>query len=102
MSDPTPSEIEQQRRDALARLKGAIHAGVPLEEAFAPGTLGCHEALHTASVLLAMLEQHLMDHPAIAAQPAWYASASRAHRHLYELYQAIGADHLSAAQASGR
>jgi hypothetical protein len=98
MSQSIDAEIEQQRREALTRLKGAIHAGVPLEEAFAPGTLGCHEALHATSMVLALLEQHLLDHPAIAAQADWYAGAARAHRHLVDLYQRIGAAHLSAAQ----
>lgn len=101
MSEPTDAEIEAQRKEALSRLKGALHAGVPLEEAFAPGTLGCHEALHTAALLLDMLERHLFDHPAVAANPDWYRTAACAHHHLFQLYQAIGAAHLSGAEARG-
>ncbi|MEZ5938504.1 MAG: hypothetical protein R3C52_09805 [Hyphomonadaceae bacterium] len=96
---PSDSEIEAQRKEALQRLSGALHLGVPVEEAFAPGTLGCHEALHTASLVLDMLERHLFEHPAIASNPEWYKQAAMAHHHLFTLYQAIGGTHLDGAQA---
>jgi len=63
---------------------------------FRPGTLGCHEALHMARVLAAMVEAHLHDHPAVRANLRWRAMAERAVRALGDLHRAIGADHLGA------
>lgn len=62
---------------------------------FKPGTMGCHEALHMASVALAIVDDHLCQHPAIATNGDWLAIATRALEDLYELYQAIGAAHNS-------
>ena len=61
---------------------------------FAPGTHGCHEALHMAAVLVGMVDRELAEHPAVKANPAWKALADRAGRALADLYQAIGAEHL--------
>jgi hypothetical protein len=36
---------------------------------FAPGTLGCHEALHMASVLADMVDVQLAEHPAVRLNP---------------------------------
>lgn len=61
---------------------------------FRPGSFGCHEALHTASILMDMVDLKLAQHPAIAAKPEWQELAEAAHRALFDLYQAIGAEHL--------
>ena len=66
-----------------------------MDKKFAPGSFGCHEAMHTASVVMTLVEASLMDHPAISARPDWYKLASDAHRTLFDLYQAIGAEHLA-------
>lgn len=60
---------------------------------FAPGTLGCHEALHMAAVLSAMVDRELAEHPAVMSNPEWKALADRAAATLADLYQAIGAKH---------
>ncbi|MBP0492891.1 hypothetical protein [Roseomonas indoligenes] len=61
---------------------------------FAPGTLGCHEALHTTSILHDLVERQLCEHHAVKLNPEWAATAQRAANELWTLYQAIGADHL--------
>lgn len=61
---------------------------------FAPGSFGCHEALHMASVLAEMVEARLCEHPAVQMVPEWKALADRAAAALHDLYQAIGARHL--------
>lgn len=67
---------------------------------FAPGTYGCHEALHIAAVLAAMVDRELAEHPAVKANPAWKALADRASDALGDLYQAIGAEHPGAEAVS--
>jgi hypothetical protein len=62
---------------------------------YAPGTFGCHEALHMAYVFAAMVDRELAEHPAVTTNPEWKALAERAVEALNELYQAIGAGHLS-------
>jgi hypothetical protein len=63
-------------------------------ERFAPGTHGCHEALHMASFLMEAVAERLMEHKAIEQKPEWAALADRAHQALFDLYQAIGKEHL--------
>lgn len=61
---------------------------------YGPGTYGCHEALHMASVVMGMLEEYLINHPAVMINKGWLKRAVKAHDHLYRLYQDIGAAHL--------
>jgi len=63
---------------------------------FQPGTFGCHEALHVSHMLAEMVDSYLCSHPAIQANPEWKAQADLAAQTLADLYQAIGAAHLSA------
>ena len=62
---------------------------------FAPGTHGCHEALHVALMFAEIVDEYLVRHPAIKAKPEWAAQAETARRALFSLYQAIGRDHLA-------
>lgn len=57
---------------------------------FAPGTFGCHEALHMAHMLAEMVEERLCEHPAVRLVPEWKALSDRAATVLHDLYQAIG------------
>ncbi|WP_439597518.1 hypothetical protein [Falsiroseomonas sp.] len=67
----------------------------PVEaERFAPGTYGCHEALHMAHVLAELVDDRLCGHPAVRLVPEWKALADQAATALQDLYQAIGARHL--------
>jgi hypothetical protein len=61
---------------------------------YAPGTHGCHEALHMAYVLAELVDRQLCTHPAVALRPEWRALAEKACDALNDLYQAIGRDHL--------
>ena len=85
MAQKTDAEIEESRLEALAELDSDASAR------FAPGTMGAHEALHTAWILLETLDRHLLTHPAVVLNPAWYRRASLAHDELFALYQDIGA-----------
>lgn len=91
----SPEEIEQDR---LARLAAEAEdrESTPAEliARFVPGTFGCHEALHTASIVMNLVDERLASHPAVLANPDWYRLASEAHTALYNLYQAIGARHI--------
>lgn len=84
MAHKSDAEIEENRQQALADLEADASAK------FAPGTMGCHEALHTAWILLDTLDRHLLEHPAIVLNPAWYKRVARAHDELFEVYQDIG------------
>ena len=61
---------------------------------FSPGSFGCHEALHLAMVFGEMIDEHLTSHQAVEANPVWRALAEQASRTLFDLYQAIGREHL--------
>lgn len=61
---------------------------------YLPGSFGCHEALHIASVACDFVEKHVCDHPAIVLNAEWRALADKAVAALCELYQAIGKEHL--------
>ena len=60
---------------------------------FTPGTHGCHEALHIASVLMEMVDERLRQHPAVLLKPEWRNKAEAARDLLMELYQDIGREH---------
>lgn len=90
--------IEAERLDDLAAWRA--QSDRPEERDFEPGSFGCHEALHTASLLMAAVAENLLGHPAIMRDRAWYRHAYKAHEELFSLYQQIGAEHLSVAPAA--
>lgn len=61
-----------------------------------PGSYGCHEALHVASLLAGHVDEELLSHPAIVSNKEWFRLAAEAHEKLFDLYQAIGNVHLEA------
>ena len=83
------ADHEQQRLADLAEI-----GDVDLTQ-FAPGTFGCHEAMHTTSLMLDMTDDHLLQHPTILANPEFYRLAGQVHEALFALYQAIGEKHLA-------
>ena len=88
----TASESEQQRIEALAERDSG---GDPDWRACsAPGTFGCHEALHVSSLLMDLVATQLLEHEAVVQNSDWYRLADEAHTALFNLYQAIGAVHL--------
>lgn len=84
------AELEQER---LADLD---EAEIENPENFLPGSFGCHEALHTASMLMEMVHSHLLEHPAILLDSEFYRRARNVHSELFDLYQALGTKHLGA------
>lgn len=101
MSSQSEAEIEAQRQEAVARIRQAM-GGISFDEAgFAPGTLGCHEALHAASIALDLVERQVLDHPSVVFQKEWYALAVAAHQSLFDLYQLIGGAHIPDESGSG-
>lgn len=64
------------------------------EASFAPGTMGCHEALHMVSFLAGAVDSELCEHGAIQRNPKWLALAESARDALAKLYQGIGTEHL--------
>lgn len=91
-------QIEELRQEALADAIETV--GAPSEAElvalYAPGTFGCHEALHVTSVAMDMVDGHVLEHPAIVANAEWFRLAAEAHGALFALYQAIGDTHLPA------
>lgn len=87
MSDT--DEIEAER---LASLKSIQ----PIDpQKFHPGSYGCHEALHAASMLTEFASTQLLAHPAILLDSDFYRRAHDIHAALFDLYQAIGEKHLA-------
>ena len=87
------SEQDRQKR-VHATIDRRDYSADEMQEKFSPGTHGCHEALHVASILGGLVEARLCDHPAVLLVPEWYSLAERAHDALFDLYQAIGSAHL--------
>lgn len=92
------STLDDLAADRLTGLAAAANdlgqSAAELTAAYAPGSFGCHEALHTAALLMDVVDQRLCEHPAILANAEWYRLARAAHAKLFDLYQAIGAAHL--------
>lgn len=87
-------EIEAERQEDLENWQNTTER--PAESNFDPGTYGCHEAFHTAWVLLNAVAENLLAHPAIIKDEVWYRHAYKAHDELFRLYQEMGAGHLEA------
>ena len=87
------SESERERLEALAA-RDSEEPG--WRERYAPGSYGCHEALQMTSFLANAVASELLEHGAITQNAEWYELAERAHQALFDLYQAIGAQHLEA------
>jgi hypothetical protein len=61
---------------------------------FKPGSFGCHEALHMASVIAEMIDDYLINHPTIAHNKEWLKEALDAHKKIYRLCQNIAEEHM--------
>lgn len=91
MIESSDIEVEDERLKLLAELAQSRRTTPgELIAHSAPGTRAFHEATHTASIVLDLVDQHLLHHPAIAANPEWFRFASRASEALFNLYQSLG------------
>jgi hypothetical protein len=97
MPNSIPEEFEQARLQRLANaIEDRNYTVSEIDEKFAPGTHGCHEAMHLASVINDLVDERLCNHPAILRNAEWYRLAATAQEALWNLYQAIGDEHLGA------
>ena len=53
-----------------------------------------HEVLHMSLFLSEAVHEQLTAHPVIQGKPEWKTLAEHAHKSLFDLYQAIGGEHL--------
>jgi hypothetical protein len=60
---------------------------------------GRHEVLHMAEFLSRVVTSELHEHAQVQANPAWKALADTAGQALWDLYQAVGADHMVGEEA---
>lgn len=54
-----------------------------------------HEALDRTCICMEMVDRYILFHPAIESSASLKAKAEAAHQLLFDLYQEIGAIHLS-------
>jgi hypothetical protein len=55
---------------------------------------GRHEVLHMSSFLMNAVDTELCEHAQIQRNKEWKALADKAFNALFDLYQAIGSEHL--------
>ncbi len=91
MSEKTDHEVEALRFKLIVS-RGESEA--ELKTRYAPGSFGCHEAMHMASALTSAVSRELLEHGAVLAKPEWFALANRAADALNDLHQAIAAVHM--------
>ncbi|KQV34449.1 MULTISPECIES: hypothetical protein [unclassified Rhizobium] len=95
MSAYTPEEAEALRLKHLsAVIQNQDFTAQEIEEKFAPGTFGCHEAMHVASMMSDLVDDRLCRHPAVLRDPDFFRVALEAQEALWTLYQAIGTKHM--------
>lgn len=63
---------------------------------------GRHEVLHMAAFLSKAMASELGDHAQVRANPAWKALADTAGQALWDLYQAVGAEHMAGNEAGSK
>ena len=88
LSDEEIEALRLERLEALA--EDCDMSADELSETSQRGSISFHEALHTAFLAMDFNDRHLMDHPAILADPALYRLAQKVHEHLSVLYEQIG------------
>ncbi|QRI65002.1 hypothetical protein JQ506_08495 [Shinella sp. PSBB067] len=96
MLESSDIELEDERLRQLDILAGE-HGMTPPEllAQYASGSFGFHEAVHTTSIVLDLVDDQLLHHPAIAGNSDWFRLAARASEALFNLYQAMGAAQLA-------
>jgi hypothetical protein len=87
-------EVEKERLRQASELAEEKESGWEAE--CQPGSFSCHELLDRTALLAELVERSLVFHPACVANPEWYRLAEQASAALHELYQRVGAEHLSA------
>lgn len=88
------SHANATTRDAMMEARRMSLHDTDKTEGFQPGSYGCHEALHTTSMILGMVHENLTMHPSIQMNPEWRNKVGEVEDILAELYQEIGSVHL--------
>lgn len=92
MLESTDIELEDERLkqlDILAQERSMTPQ--ELLANYASGSFGFHEGVHTASIVLDLIDEQLLHHPAIAGNTEWFRLAARASEAIFNLYQSMGA-----------
>ena len=76
------TESDRQELLAAAIERRDFDSLEDVEERSAPGTKGCHEALHVACIANDLVAERLCEHPAVLLNPEYYQLADRAQRAL--------------------
>jgi hypothetical protein len=96
MLESTDIELEDERLKQLDMLAQERNLAPPeLLGHYTSTSFGFHEAVHTASIVLDLVDEQLLHHPAIAGDSEWFRLASRASEALFNLYQSMGAAQLA-------
>lgn len=96
MLESTDIELEDERLKHLDILAAERTLTPPeLLTHFSSGSFGFHEAVHTTSIVLDLVDDQLLHHPAIAGNSEWFRLAARASEALFNLYQSMGAAQLA-------
>ena len=88
-------ELEQGRQGLVQEMVAEF--GPAWTAQYRPGSFGCHELLDRSLLTAKMVEEIVLNHPACIQNPDWCGLAHTAARALHDLYQRIGAEHLTAA-----
>ena len=91
MSDST--EVEQQRQELLREFSTDRDPNDTGD--YSLGSLGCHELLDRTALIMRLLEEQVVEHPACFQRPDWFILAHEATAILNRLYQEIGREHLA-------
>jgi len=84
---------EELREQHIEELEA--EGGPDWAKAHQPGSISCHELLDRTSLIADNVEAFIVAHPACVQNKEWFALAERAASTLHELYQRVGAEHLS-------
>ena len=96
MLESTDIELEDERLKQFDLLAAERQMTPPeLMAQYSAESFGFHEAVHTTSIVLDLVDDQLLHHPAIAGNSEWFQLAARASEALFNLYQAMGAAQLS-------
>jgi hypothetical protein len=98
VESPSRDEVERDRQRQVSEF--AADSGEAWAEGYRPGSAGCHELLDRSALLADLVERHILGHPACVAHPEWYLLAEQAAAALHELYQRVGAEHLTVENSS--
>ncbi len=96
MLESTDIELEDERLkqlDILAEERSMTPSDLLTH--YASGSFGFHEAVHTTSIVLDLVDDQLLHHPAIAGNSEWFRLAAKASEALFNLYQSMGAAQLA-------